>query len=541
MKTLTFQFQSLFVLLLSFHCWVTWANIHATSGNMHEDFVQCLSLYSEDSSSISKVIYTKNNPSYSSVLDFTIQNLRFSTPTTPKPQVIVTPLHVSHIQAAIKCSQKYGLQIRVRSGGHDYEGLSYVSHVPFVIIDLINLSSISVDVEEKTAWVQAGATIGQLYYNIANKSKTLAFPAGVCPSVGVGGHFSGGGYGFLLRKYGLAGDNVVDAHVIDVNGRLLDRKSMGEDLFWAIRGGGAASFAVVVAWKIELVTVPPTVTVFIVNRTLEQNALKIVHKWQYIADKLPKDLLIGIGLERRAEGNREFIASFGSLFLGEVDRLLPLVQKFLPELGLMKEDCREMTWIESVLFYSGLQNVETLLDRNATSLKQYFKAKTDYVKQPIPETALEGIYDRFSEEEGKTGLLTMIPYGGKMSEISESETPFPHRAGNIYKMMYHVTWRQEENEASQRYFDWIRRLYSFMTPYVSKNPRAAYFNYRDLDIGKNNEGFTSIKQASIWGKKYFINNFNRLVHVKTLVDPGNFFRNEQSIPPLSSWRKNKGD
>jgi hypothetical protein len=31
------------------------------------------------------------------------------------------------------------------------------------------------------------------------------------------------------------------------------------------------------------------------------------------------------------------------------------------------------------------------------------------------------------------------------------------------------------------------------------------------------------------------NNFDRLVHVKTKVDPANFFRNEQSIPPLSSW------
>ncbi|KAJ4702890.1 cannabidiolic acid synthase-like [Melia azedarach] len=135
----------------------------------------------------------------------------------------------------------------------------------------------------------------------------------------------------------------------------------------------------------------------------------------------------------------------------------------------------------------------------------------------------------------------MIPYGGKMSDISESETPFPHRAGNINKMMYEASWNQEENEASQRYFDWIRRLCSFMTPHVSKSPREAYFNYRDLDLGTNNEGFTSVEQASIWGKKYFKNNFNRLVRVKALVDPGNFFRNEQSIPPLSSWRKNKGD
>ena len=90
---------------------------------------------------------------------------------------------------------------------------------------------------------------------------------------------------------------------------------------------------------------------------------------------------------------------------------------------------------------------------------------------------------------------------------------------------------------------WIRRLYSYMAPYVSKSPRAAYLNYRDLDIGtNNNKGNTSYAQASIWGVKYFKNNFNRLVQVKASVDPMNFFRNEQSIPPVSvPWWKKRGN
>jgi len=71
--------------------------------------------------------------------------------------------------------------------------------------------------------------------------------------------------------------------------------------------------------------------------------------------------------------------------------------------------------------------------------------------------------------------------------------------------------------------------------FQKKNPREAYVNYRDLDIRINKlAGNTSYKQASIWGRKYFKNNFDRLVRVKTAVDPANFFRHERSIPSLSS-------
>ncbi|KAK2985535.1 hypothetical protein RJ640_015860 [Escallonia rubra] len=213
-------------------------------------------------------------------------------PTTPRPQVIVTPLDETHIQSALYCAKKHGLEIRIRSGGHDFEGASYISEDPFVILDLFKLNSITVDVENATAWVQSGATLGELYYAISKKSRTLAFPAGYWSTVGVGGQLSGGGYGALLRKYGLAGDNVIDAKFINVDGKILDRKSMGEDLFWALKGAGGGNFGVIVAFKIKLVAVPENVTVFKVSRTLEQNATKLVHKWQYVAPSIHEDLTI---------------------------------------------------------------------------------------------------------------------------------------------------------------------------------------------------------------------------------------------------------
>ncbi|KAJ8758570.1 hypothetical protein K2173_000291 [Erythroxylum novogranatense] len=504
----------------------------ATSDQSHNDFLQCLYRCSENSSSISKLIYTPNNPSYSSVLEFSIQNLRFNTTTTPKPLLIVTPTTLSHIQASITCSRKHGLQVRVRSGGHDLEGLSYISYtLPFIIIDLINLRDISLDLSNRHAWVQAGATIGELYYALIKTTRTLAFPAGDCPSVGLGGHISGGGYGNLMRKYGLATDNVIDAQLIDVNGRILNRSSMGEDVFWAIRGGGGNTFGVVVAWKINLVPVPPTVTVFTVRTTEEKNATKLVHRWQYIANKLPEDLYILAFVEKTNSGPGGSLtkeAKFTGLFLGGINELLQLVEQRFRDLGLAKEDCSEMSWVESNLYFSDIPSgtpLEILLDR--TLLKSTFKAKSDYLKVPMPETVFETVWKMLDEVD--VAGMELIPYGGRMSEIPESSIPFPHRADNICKIGYLVSW--DEAESSEKYISWIRKLYSYMGLYVSKDPREAYANYRDLDIGVNDPaGKTSYEKASIWGKKYFKNNFDRLVRVKTQIDPTNFFRNEQSVP-----------
>ncbi|XP_021911168.1 berberine bridge enzyme-like 17, partial [Carica papaya] len=258
-----------------------------------DSFLRCL-VQSPSKQSISKAIFTPSNPSFQSIYEAYANNRRFWTPETPKPLAIITALEEAHVQATVICAKKNNIQMRIRSGGHDYEGLSYISFVPFVILDMFNLRAIDVDIPRETAWVQAGATTGELYYRIAEKSGVHAFPAGVCTTLGAGGHFSGGGYGTLIRKYGLSVDNIIDAQLVDVNGRILDRKLMGEDLFWAIRGGGGASFGVILSWKIKLVRVPPKVTVFNVVRTLKQGATDVVYKWQQVASKLDKDLFIRI-------------------------------------------------------------------------------------------------------------------------------------------------------------------------------------------------------------------------------------------------------
>ncbi|GMI99596.1 hypothetical protein like AT4G20820 [Hibiscus trionum] len=380
------MFPFLLVFLLSFS-WKTNASTQPV-----EQFLHCLSLRSGNSS-ITKLVYTRHNSSYSSVLNSSAQNFRFITPSSPTPLAIITPLRPSHVQATVYCCRKHGLQLRTRSGGHDFEGLSYSAtscNVPFVVIDLANLRSVRVDVEKAAAWVESGATIGELYYEIARKSATLAFPAGIGHTIGIGGHLSGGGYGSIFRKYGLAADNVIDSRLIDVRGRILDRKSMGEDLFWAIRGGGGGSFGIVLAWKLKLVPVPANLTACSVTKTLEQNATELVHRWQSIGHILPKEVHMSFAISRAnssVDGTMTVQASFGSVFLGNINELIPLMEEKFPELGLSKQDCFEMSWAESILysalFTTGLP-LETLLNRTQVSplSKLFFKAKSDFVKRP---------------------------------------------------------------------------------------------------------------------------------------------------------------
>ncbi|GLJ35580.1 hypothetical protein SUGI_0715260 [Cryptomeria japonica] len=414
-----------------------------------------------------------------SLLNFSAQNLRFTEPQTPRPYVIIIPQSQTQLEKSVVCSIQHGWEIRVRSGGHSYEGLSYTSDVPFVLIDLLKLNKITVDVKSKTAWVQAGATLGEVYSAIANSSPNLAFPAGVCHTVGSGGHITGGGLSFLSRKYGLAADNVLDALLINASGKVMGKNAMGKDVFWALRGGGGGSWGVVYAWKLQLVSVPTILTAFNVLRTGTDNVTEAVHRWQYVGPQMEEDIFMRVQFFGIKVNNSTTIrASFHGIYLGRQPELLTKMGKVFPELGMVAADCKEMKWVETIGNFDST-NVSQLTNR-------------------IPPTAL----------------------------------PFPQRKGTLFDIQYKVTWTNRSED--DHYLEWMRKLYKYIEPYVSHSPRAAYVNYLDLDLGSAFNGSATVEEARAWGDKYFHHNYDRLVKAKTQVDPQNFFRNSQSIPPLAN-------
>ncbi|KAF2317930.1 hypothetical protein GH714_041253 [Hevea brasiliensis] len=443
-----------------------------------ESFLQCLPTHVNSSNPIAKAIHKPSDPSFQSTLEAYVKNLRFLTPTTPKPLAIIAAAHESHVQATVICAKSHGLQIRIRSGGHDFEGLSYTSKVPFIILDMFNFRKIVVQPYQEAAWVEAGATLG------------------------TGGHFSGGGYGNLMRKFGLSVDNIDDARIVDANGRILDRRTMGEDLFWALRGGGGASFGVILSWRIKLVRIPEKVTVFRVGRTLEQGATDIVYRWQEVAPELDNDLFIRV-MPTIANGTRKgektIRVLFIGMFLGKTDRLLPLINKSFPELGLQRKDCQEVSWIESTLFWAEFPKgtpIDVLLQRHNTTLF-LSKGKSDYVKDVIPKSGLEAIWKSML----KVGRMFMQfnPYGGRMSELAETSSPFPHRAGYRFLILYSTNWEEKDGIDTEKQVNLLREMYDATAPYMTKEPREAFLNYRDLDIGSNPRTIQTLRHQKFMG------------------------------------------
>lgn len=164
---------------------------------------------------------------------------------TGRPALVVRPHDPADVARAVTYAARKGLALSVRSGGHS--PLGHGTNDGGIVLDLTHLDTVEVvDPRRRIVRVAAGATWGRVAAALAPHG--LGITAGDTASVGVGGLTLGGGVGWMVRRYGLAIDNLVAARVVTADGKLLTASAdQHQGLFWALRGGGG-NFGVVTSF-----------------------------------------------------------------------------------------------------------------------------------------------------------------------------------------------------------------------------------------------------------------------------------------------------
>jgi FAD/FMN-containing dehydrogenase len=165
-----------------------------------------------------------------------------------RPAIVVRCAGPADVIAAVRFAAAQDQPLAVRGGGHSFAGFGTCDDG--IVVDLGAMRGVRVDPRARRAIVGGGATWGDLDHETA--AFGLATTGGLISTTGVGGLTLGGGIGWLMRKYGMACDNLVGADVVTASGEYLHASAEEHpDLFWALRGGGG-NFGVVTALEYQL-------------------------------------------------------------------------------------------------------------------------------------------------------------------------------------------------------------------------------------------------------------------------------------------------
>ncbi|KXX76634.1 6-hydroxy-D-nicotine oxidase [Madurella mycetomatis] len=173
------------------------------------------------------------------------------------PSYAVKATSVFQIQLAVNLARNLNLRLVVKNTGHDFLGkscgagaLSIWTHNLKTIKHIKSFRSPSYS--GPALKLGAGVQVGELY--AAADSFGVTAVGGECKGVGVaGGYTAGGGHSPLSGKFGLGSDQVLSIDVVLPNGRFVTAsETENTDLFWAMRGGGGATFGVVTSMTVKV-------------------------------------------------------------------------------------------------------------------------------------------------------------------------------------------------------------------------------------------------------------------------------------------------
>ncbi|KAJ7088686.1 FAD-binding domain-containing protein [Mycena epipterygia] len=160
---------------------------------------------------------------------------------------------VADIQAAVKFASTYNLRVVVKATGHDYLGRSTAPNSLLIhtskLLNLTVTDAFFVGTTNMGSAVTVGNGVhSQVLYQQAKANGKIAVGGSAATVCAAGGYLQGAGHSALSRTFGLAADNVFEFQVVVASGELLQVNSAtNTDLFYALRGGGAGSWGVIVS------------------------------------------------------------------------------------------------------------------------------------------------------------------------------------------------------------------------------------------------------------------------------------------------------
>ena len=130
--------------------------------------------------------------------------------------MVAYPVDEHDIRSALKFAKEMNKKIVARSGGHQYCGKSSGGQ-DTIVLSMNNFTTFK---RLENGLVEVGPCV-QLT-NLARQFKewNITIPHGECPLVNIGGHLQTGGFGHLIRSFGLGLDYVNAFDIILADGSL---------------------------------------------------------------------------------------------------------------------------------------------------------------------------------------------------------------------------------------------------------------------------------------------------------------------------------
>jgi FAD/FMN-containing dehydrogenase len=419
-----------------------------------------------------------------------------------RPALIARCADSNDVIAAIRFARSEGLTVAVRGGGHNVAGNATCDGG--LVIDLSPMKSVTVDARARTARAQGGLTWGEL--DKETQAFGLATTGGLVTSTGVAGFTLGGGIGWMMRKHGLACDNLIGAELITADGQTVHAgEDENEELLWGLRGGGG-NFGVVTEFEFRL---HPVSQVFggLVAWPAESGR-EVLRFWRDWAPGTPDELCTMAAflyappepfVPPEVHGTPVF--AIACCHLDPEGSAAADVQP-LRDLGPAVDVLGPMPYVAiQGMFDAGVPRGSRNYWRSG-----FVSALTDDAIDTIIAHA-DGIPEPL-------GQLHVHQLGGAMSRVPAGTTAFGSRDAG-FLMNYIGLWLDPAED--QKHTAWVRTASDAMEPYTTG---ARYVNFLA------DEGEAGVRSA------YEADTLHRLGSLKSAYDPTNFFHLNQNIKPV---------